>query len=601
MKRLLCGLLCGPLAALVLLTTARAEAPKKVLRYAFEVAETSLDPVKLDDLYSRTLTAHLFEGLYAYDPLARPVKIKPQTAAAMPEVSPDFKVWTIKLKPGIYFADDPVFKSKRRELIAQDYVYSFKRFADPANKSPAWAEIETVGFVGLGAVRQAALESKKPFDYDLEVDGLKAIDRYTLRLTLAAPRPRLLQTLAGGDLLGAIPREAVEHYGDQFDQHPVGTGPFKLVQWRRSSFIAFERNPGYRERYFDAEPAADDVEGQALLARFKGRRLPMVDRVEISVIEEEQPRWLSFLGGEADLAYRVGYQFVDQAMPLGKVAPSLAKRGMRGYRIVEPAGNYFLFNMEDPVVGGYTPERIALRRAFGLGLDSALIISYAYNGLGTVAQSPTLPFSTGYDPQARTESGEYDPARARALLDLYGYRDRDGDGWRETPDGKPLVLRINTQAQQRDRKIAEVVSRNMKVLGIRTESVVAQWPENLKLAKSGKLQMWSLGSYGSAPDAEGSFARFDSRQIGGLNMARIKMPVLDTLYDRIQFLPDGSERAAAFDEATRIAIAYMPYKYTLNRLSLDMAQPQLIGYRRPVFWLDFWQYLDIDESLRLPR
>ncbi len=597
MRRLFCGLI----VSLSWLTTAHAETPKKVLRYAFEVAETGLDPVKLDDLYSRTLTAHLFEGLYAYDPLARPVKIKPQTAAAMPEVSPDFKVWTIKLKPGIYFADDPVFKGTRRELIAQDYVYSFKRFADPANKSPAWAEIETVGFVGLGAVRQTALDSKQPFDYDREVSGLKAVDRYTLQMTLVAPRPRLLQALAGGDLLGAIPREAVEHYGDQFEQHPVGTGPFKLVQWRRSSFLAFERNPGYRERYFDAEPAADDAEGQALLARFNGRRLPMVDRVEISVIEEEQPRWLSFLGGEADLAYRVGYQFVDQAMPGGKIAPTLAKRGVHGYRIVEPAGNYFLFNMEDPIVGGYTPDRIALRRAFGLGLDSALLISYAYNGLGTVAQSPTLPFSTGYDPQVKTESGQYDPARARALLDMYGYRDRDGDGWRETPDGKPLVLRINTQAQQRDRKIAEVVSRNMKVLGVRTESVIAQWPENLKLAKSGKLQMWSLGSFGSAPDPEGSFARFDSRQIGGLNMARIRMPALDALYDRIQYLPDGPERAAALDETTRIAIAYMPYKYTLNRLSLDMTQPQLIGYRRPVFWLDFWQYVDIDDSLRQAR
>src|SRR3954464_5315741 len=156
----------------------------KVLRYAFEVAETSLDPAKVNDLYSRTLTPHIFEGLYTYDHLARPVKIKPLTAAAIPEVSADFRVWTIKVKPGIYFADDPAFKGKKRELVAQDYVYTFKRFADPANKSPVWSELESAGIIGLAPLRQAALDTRKPFDYDREIEGLRALDRYTLRFTL---------------------------------------------------------------------------------------------------------------------------------------------------------------------------------------------------------------------------------------------------------------------------------------------------------------------------------------------------------------------------------------------------------------------------------
>ena len=152
----------------------------------------------------------------------------------------------------------------------------------------------------------------------------------------------------------------IEFYGSEAEAHPVGTGPFKLAQWRRSSLIVFERNPDFREMFYDAEPAADDVEGQALLARFKGRRLPMVDRVEISIIEEEQPRWLSFINGEADVAYRVGYQFAPQAMPNGKVAPNLAKKGIRGYPVSEAAANFYLFNMDDPVIGGYTPAQVAL-------------------------------------------------------------------------------------------------------------------------------------------------------------------------------------------------------------------------------------------------
>jgi len=597
-------------AALVAAVGAQAQAqpaasaapvPQKVLRYAFEVAETSLDPAKINDLYSRTLTPHIYEGLYTYDHLARPVKIKPLTADGMPEHSADFRVWTVKVKPGIYFADDPAFKGRKRELVAQDYVYSFKRFADPANKSPAWGSLEQEGFPGLNELRNDALKTRKPFDYDREIEGLRALDRYTIRFTVKEPRPRFVQSLAGGDLFGAVAREVIEFYGEQADRHPVGTGPFKLVQWRRSSFLAFERNPDFREMVYDAEPAPDDAEGQALLAKFKGRRLPMVDRVEISIIEEEQPRWLSFVNGEADVAYRVGYQFVGQAMPNGKVAPNLAKRGIRGYHVVEPASNFYIFNLEDRTVGGYTPDKVALRRAIGLGIDSKTIISYAYTGLGIVPQQPELPHTGARDPAIRTEFGEYDPARAQALLDLYGYQDRDGDGWREMPDGSPLVLRINTQAQARDRKIAEVMDRNMRALGIRMESVVAQWPENLKAARAGRIQMWSVGLYAAGPDAAGVYQLYDSREIGGQNYARLKLPAVDALYDRLQLLPDGPERLAAFREIEKLALAYMPYKFIIERLSLDMAQPRVVGYRRPIFWNDWWQYVDIDDSLRVAR
>jgi ABC-type transport system substrate-binding protein len=581
----------------------RAVGPK-ILRYAFEIAETTMDPVHCQDLYSRTLTPHIYEGLYHYDHLARPIRIKPLTADGMPEPADDFKVWTVKVRPGIFFAGDPAFKGRRRELVAQDYVYSFKRFADPANQSPAWTSLESdVGMVGLSELRAEVLASKKPFSYDREIQGVRALDRFTLRFTLKASRPRFIETIAGGDLYGAVAREVVEFYGDQLEGHPVGTGPFRLAQWRRSSFIALERNPDHRERFYEDEvqPAADDAEGQALLARFRGRRLPMVDRVEVSIIEEDQPRWLSFVNGEADLAHGIGFEYASLAMPNGRVAPNLSKRGIRGYQIAEPAANYYIFNMEDATVGGYSAERIALRRAIGLGVDVQSIIDYVYSGLATPAQSSTLPHTSAYDPALKTEMSDHDPARANALLDLYGYRDRDGDGWRERPDGSPLLLKINTQSDQRSRKSMEVMSKSMKAIGIRVDGVVAQWPENLKAARAGNLQMWSVGLYASQPDSEGAFARFDSAQIGGQNMARIRLPALDALHDRVQHLPDGPERLAAFREMEKIAIAYMPYKNTVGRLALDMSHPQLLGYRRTVFWLDWWQFVDIDDSLRLAR
>jgi ABC-type transport system substrate-binding protein len=288
-------------------------------------------------------------------------------------------------------------------------------------------------------------------------------------------------------------------------------------------------------------------------------------------------------------------------MPGGKVAPNLAKRGIRGYRIVEAASNVLFFNMEDATVGGYGAERVALRRAIGLGMDTRSVIDYAYSGLGGFAQTPLLPNTSAYDPLMKSEFGDYDPARAKALLDLYGYVDRDGDGWREMPDGSPLVLRVSTQADQRNRKISEVMNKNMKALGIRMDSLIAQWPENLKAARAGKLAIWSLGLSAAGFDAQPALARYNSADIGGQNMARFRMPAFDALYAKMQLLPDGPERLALFREAERLALAYMPYKYTLSRLSIDMAYPQVIGYRRPLFWNDWWQYVDIDDSLRPKR
>ncbi|MCS6945774.1 MAG: ABC transporter substrate-binding protein, partial [Sutterellaceae bacterium] len=241
-RRALAALAAAPAAGSLPAAARRAETPK-VLRYAFPVAETGFDPAQLTDLYSRIVTAHIFDGLYAYDHLARPFRIKPNTAADMPDASPDFRVWTVRLRPGIFFADDAAFRGQRRELTAADYVYSLKRFADPRWKAPAWASLAELKILGLAELREAALKQKQPFDYDREIPGLRALDRYTLQFRFAEPVPRFLQTLAGGDLFGAVAREVVEAYGEQIHAHPVGTGPFRLAEWRRSSKIVLERNP----------------------------------------------------------------------------------------------------------------------------------------------------------------------------------------------------------------------------------------------------------------------------------------------------------------------------------------------------------------------
>jgi ABC-type transport system substrate-binding protein len=593
--------LVGALLALACLAAAAQEAPapKKVLKLAFRVAETSFDPVKVNDIYSRTITPHIFEALYQYDHLARPAKIKPLLADGMPQVSPDFRTWTIKLRPGIYFADDPAFKGQRREVVAQDFVYVFQRYADPANRSPNWGYFDAqIGVAGLAEVRKAALDARKPFDYNAPIEGLKALDRHTIQFKLREPRPRFIEAIAGSDLLGAQAREVVEFYGDKIDAHPVGTGPFRLKQWRRSSLIVLEKSPHYRGEIYDAEPAPDDAAGQALLAHFKGRKLPMIDEVHVSIIEEQQPRWLAFLNEETDFiggqANDVPVEFVNQAAPNGKLAPNLAKRGIRMGRQINSDAFYVYFNMEDPVVGGYTPDKVALRRAIGLATDVDKLIRIGYRGQGVPAQAPTNPHTTGFDPKFKSEMGDYDPARAKALLDLYGYVDRDGDGWRELPDGSPLLIDRASQPEQSARELLALWSRDLQAIGIRTKTSVAKWPEQLKSARAGRLQVWALGGSSAQPDGQTALARYDSTQFGGQNLARFKNAELDALYRRMSVIPDGPERDELFRKVKLIAAAYVPYKFNLHRISTDMWYPWVIGYRRPLFWQEWWHMADID-------
>ena len=569
----------------------------KVLRYAFNVAETGFDPARIVDLYSRIVTSHIFESLYTYDHLARPAKIKPLMAEGMPEASADFRTWTVRLKKGIYFADDPAFKGQRREVVAQDFVYAMKRFVDPANKSPVVAVILDQKYLGLAGLRERALKDKKPFDYDTEIEGLRALDRYTVQFKMEEPRPRFLENLAANDLFGAVAREVVETYGDAIPAHPVGSGAFRLAQWRRSSLIVLERNPQYREMVYDAEPAADDAEGQALLAKFKGRKLPMVDRVEVSIIEESQPRWLAFLNGQIDFV-NVPPEFVNQAVPNGKLAPNLVKQGIKSYRTLNADSAFTYFNMDDPVVGGYTPERVALRRAIALAMDVEREIRIIRRGQAVPAQSIVVPHTTGYDPHFKSENGDFDPARAKALLDLHGYVDKDGDGWRELPNGKPLTLEVATQPDQLSRQFDEMWKKNLERVGIRVKFFPGKWPEQLKAARAGKLQLWTLGSSAVAMDGQGSLARLYGPQSGSQNLARFKNEEFDRIYQRMQVIPDGPERLELFRQAQLISIAYMPYKITVHRFNNDLVQPWLQGYRRPVFWNDWWHMVDIDNTAR---
>jgi ABC-type transport system substrate-binding protein len=572
----------------------QASQPLKVLRYAFPIAETGFDPAQITDLYSRTVAAAIFDAPLEFEFLARPARMRPNSAAAMPEVSADFRTFIFRIQPGIYFADDPAFKGAKRELTAADYVYSIKRHYDPRWKSGNLYLLENAKILGLSELRKQLIEQKKPFDYDREVEGLKTLDRYTFQIKLADPAPRFLYSFTDGSFTGALAREVVEFYGDKIGEHPVGTGAFRLAEWRRSSKIVLERSRNYREvLYREAAPAADAraVHAAKLNA---GKRLPLLDRVEISIIEEQQPRWLAFLNNEHDLLENLPPEFIASAIPNNKMAPNLAKRGLQMLRYPRADVAVSYFGMENPVVGGYEPHKVALRRAMSLAVDVEREIRIVRRGQAIPGQSPIGPETFGYEPNFKSEMSDFSIARAKALLDMHGYVDRNGDGWREQPDGSPLVIEYATQPDQQSRSLIELWNKNMATIGIRMDFRTAKWPENLKSSRAGKLMMWGVGWSANAPDGDTFLALGYGPNKGQANHARFDLPAYNRLYEAQRALPDGPERLAAMVAAKKTMVAWMPYKIHVHRIWTDLNQPWVLGYNRNIFVRDFYKYIDID-------
>ena len=583
------------LAAILPLASApaAADAQPKVFRYAFEIAETSFDPQFISDVYSNIVNQGMFEAPLTYDYLARPLKLRPQTATALPEVTPDNMTYTVHIQPGIYFADDPAFGGRKRELVAADYVYSIKRLLDARVRASQQAEVEP--YI-LGA-EAAAVKSRKTntFDYDAPIEGVKTLDKYTFQVKINQPLGTFIYLFADCRVMCAVAREVVERYGADLGAHPVGTGPWRLAFWKRSSKMIFDRNPGYREEHYDAQPAADDASAQAIYAKFKGRRIPMADRIEVSVIEETQPRWLSFLNNEMDLIFLVPEEFAYQAFPNNKVAPNLARRGIQMEKIPALDLTYNFFNMKDPVVGGYTPDKVALRRAISLSYKTADEINIIRKGQAIPAQTPYSPGVAGYDPNFRTTANEYDVPKARALLDMYGYVDRDGDGFREMPDGSPLVIHFYSTPTNRDQQFDELWKRSLDDIGIRLEVVKRKWPDILKAARKAQVQFWQLGGSASAPDADTWLASLYGPNEEG-NLAKFQLKEFDDLYARARKLQDSPERTRLYQEMTRLMIAYAPWRVNTHRVRTDMWYPNVVGYKRnPILTYNFWKYIDIQQ------
>ncbi|MCZ2134130.1 MAG: ABC transporter substrate-binding protein [Burkholderiales bacterium] len=572
---------------------------EKVLRLASSTAETSYDNAFASDEVSQSVTERINEPMLEYHYLARPAKLWPRTLAAMPSVSDGGATYVFKLRQGIWFTDDPAFKGVRRELIAADYAYSLKRLLDPAVKSP-WLFLLEGKIVGGDAARAAAIKSGR-FDYDAPMAGLEVLDRYTLRIRLTSPDYNFGWLLAMPST-GAVAREVIEHYGPEIGSHPVGTGPWQLArdEYKRASKTVLVKNPNFRAQRWDW--TSDDPADQAMIGAMRGKPVPSIDRVEIFTIDEGQAMWLAFLSGQHDYLPILPASVSNVAQQDGKLKAEYAARGMRMFPRLKPNVWYTMFNMTDPITGGYGKEKIALRRAISLGFPLDEMIRVIFQGNGVPARGITPPGVVGYD-ATRPRSHVYDPELARALLDRFGYRDRDGDGYRELPDGSamtiPYVIGTSTAARQ----LGELWKKSMDAIGVRLAIDTMKTPDLRKAARNGQGKMTREGWNADYPDAENFFQMLISATArpGGENYARFQLPALDERYERIHAMPDSAERRRIIGEMEDLVKFYAPWIAPWHDVQYYLEQPWLMGYRQHPIAHDAWEYMDIDEAkLRRP-
>ncbi len=592
-RRLSGSLFAAFLVALVLPKLPAHAVEKKTLKIAFRAAETGFDPQKIEDRYSVGICENIFDSLLSYDWLARPVKVVPQIVESVPVGEEGGTRFTFRIKPGIYFANDPIFKGKRRELVAKDMEYAIKRFRDPANRSPySWLFEDRI--VGLDEFVAAAKKSGK-YDYEAHIEGLNVLDKYTISFKLREPDYNFIYffTLP---IVVPVAREVVEGYASDTMAHPVGTGPYMLKEWVRRSKIVLEKNPDYRGHTLEtryANPA--DPWDQAAIKSLGGKTLPLIDRIEISPIEEEQPRFLAFMNHEHDYLEETPAVFIDQILPNGKLSPEMQKRNIRAFREEAPEITYDSFNLDDPVVGGYKPENVGFRRALILAHDRSQEISIVRRGQAIAAQSPVPPGLIGFDPTFHAIEQEFNPARAKAMLDMLGYVDKDGDGWRDLPDGKPFRLTYKYRAtEDTARQLAELWAKCLADVGIRMDAVAVQFADLLKDRKVGKYQVSGVAWTADYPDAQNFLQLFYGPNTNISNDARFKWPEYDRLYNQSLKLPDSPERNKIYREMNRILVVYAPWRYGVHRIFNHILNPWVLGYKKhPILFTSF-KYLDID-------
>ncbi len=538
------------------------------------------DPAHAADEASLLAAGRIYEGLLQYAYWERPYRVEPLLAAAMPEVSADGTVWRFRLRPGIHFSDDPCFAAtggRGRELVAQDIVYSILRIADvKVGSGGYWAFRGRIA--GLDEFREAS-RGEAPTDYSRPVEGLRATGPHELEIHLARPYPQLPWVLAMPYAF-AVPREAVEYYGAEFANHPVGTGPYVLAAARQNYRYEFRANPKWAETgRADAMPASAPTPDA-------GHPLPLVKRIVCSVVGDPSTAWLMFLSGQLDRVEVSRDQWDSIITPEKELRPELAARGIALDKSPQMSVSYTAFNMDDPVVG----TNRKLRQALSCAFDFAAWEEFQ-NGR---VQKPSGPVPPGVAGRAEGPLPYgFDLARARRLLAEAGYPEG-----RDPATGRrlKLTLEIGSADNPEARQAAEVLASFMERIGVVVEPSYNNWPAFLQKLERRQAQMFSVAWLGDYPDAQNFLQLFASENASpGPNRANYHSEEFDRLYQRLALLPESPEREALCRAAAAVALEDCPWILTGHPLAFSVRHARLRNYQRHDFAWGMEKYWRVED------
>lgn len=549
-----------------------------------------LDPAAVSDAVSILSIARINEGLLQYSYLERPYQVEPLLAQALPDVSEEGLTYTFKIREGIYFQDDPCFTAsdgKGRELVAQDFVYSMKRIADIKNSSPGfWVFDDRI--IGLDAWRSETRDLKHPTRYDERIPGLSAPDRYTLQIRLKRPYPQLLWVLCMHYSF-VVAREAVEFYGDQYINHPVGTGPYTLHEWRRNYSIEFVRNPKWaetgRREVYPSRGASD--QGEIDLLNDAGKELPIIDRIVEFVVSDPSTRWLMFLTGRLGTSGITKGNWDAVMTDEKRLDESLTSRGITLSSAPTMTLIYFGFNMDDPVVG---PNK-ELRQAMAYAFDTEKWLSQ-YNFRIIRPNGPIPPGVAGYS--NRPVPYAFDLPRARQLMMVAGYPEGIDP---KTDRRLTIQVEIGNAESPEMREGVELVASFMDKIGIRIVPKYSTLPAFFSRLERRQAQSFRLSWIADYPDAQNFLQLFYGPNASpGPNRTNFSNTEFDLLYEQFRDMLDSPERSAFCQRMVDIVIEECPLIFLGIPLDHELQQPWLKNRKYHDFPYGMEKYWRVDSS-----
>lgn len=543
------------------------------------------DPANITDLYTGTVAGNIFEGLFQYKYLSDYYELEPLIADGMPNVSADGLTYTFKIRKDAYFYDPEkeVFKKgKGRRVTAYDFAYSLKRLADPAVKSGGWWLFD--GYIaGLNEWRAAAKKSGKA-DYNAPIEGVKVLDDDTLVVKLTQPYPQILYTFAM-TFTWPLAKEVVDYYGEEFGNHPIGTGPFAYDH--ENSIVGNQhvlvRNPYWRGAKYPSF-AGDNAKAKGLLAP-AGKDIPFIDSIVYYVIEESQPQWLKFMNGELDYSSIPKDNFSQAVTPDQKLTPELKKKGIILDINSSLDVTYTFFNMEDPFLGTHKKVRQAMSMAY----DRDKVIEIFYNNRAIKAQTVIPPGLGGYDKNYVNPYGVYNVEKAKQLLAEAGYPNGEG-----LPTFKFTALNSTTA-----RQMAEFFKESMAQIGVNIEIEQVDWPTFLNKIDSKQVQIGGIGWGADYPDAQNFLQLlYGPNKAPGPNAANYDNPEFNELYKKAVVMQDSPERNKLYAKLGQMAAEDCPWILGLHRKSYALYYKWLKNRFYRDIGYGYAKYYDIDVALR---